>query len=122
MSEVRQWADGSLITQAEAEAEGLRWVDVCLYTEPVPMPGEALEAWRAALNRTQPVRYADTFEWSTDGQTWRSLLTDDVTEQPVKRSWRDRVRIWIADTCDEIVEDVVRRLVDWIDPDIRTRR
>lgn len=82
---------------------------------------EAMEAWLSALNDTQPVRYADTFK-VPDAPDIMGYLTDGVTEQPVKRSWRDRVRIWIADTCDEIVEDVVRRLVDWIDPDIRTRR
>lgn len=128
MSEIRQWADGSLITREQAEAEGLSWSHVCLYSEPYAgtfgltekraEPGEFTEAWRAALNDTQPVRYADTFV--------TGYLADGLSEQPVRtyghRSWQDRARIWIADTCDAIVDDVVRRLVDYIDPDIKTRR
>ena len=35
MAETRQWADGSTITREEAEADGMRWSEVCLYTEPV---------------------------------------------------------------------------------------
>ena len=35
MTTTRRWADGSTITRAQAEAEGLDWSNVCLYTDPV---------------------------------------------------------------------------------------
>lgn len=33
--EIRRWEDGSTITRAEADEQGLQWSHVCLYTEPV---------------------------------------------------------------------------------------
>lgn len=38
--ERRVWADGSTTTRSEAEAAGLRWSVVCLYTEPEPTSEE----------------------------------------------------------------------------------
>lgn len=35
MTETRRWSDGSTITREEAEADGLKWSVVMLYTEPV---------------------------------------------------------------------------------------
>lgn len=35
MTETRVWPEGGTTTREEAEAEGLDWNVICLYTEPV---------------------------------------------------------------------------------------
>lgn len=65
-TETRRWDDGSTITRADAEAEGLDWFEVCLYTNPV-FSEEQIDRFVA----DSIVQYGEEHTHKFECRTWR---------------------------------------------------